>query len=45
MARYDIHVTSLCQRIIPLKVKYMHFIDGFSTAFGKIAEFLRLSRA
>jgi hypothetical protein len=21
MARYDIHVTSLCQRIIPLKVK------------------------
>tara|TARA_B100000780_G_scaffold77298_1_gene52244 strand:- start:1733 stop:1873 length:141 start_codon:yes stop_codon:yes gene_type:complete len=44
MARYDIHVPSVCQRKKPLKVKYIPFLGAFFVINAKSVEILRLSR-
>jgi len=44
MARYDIHVPSVCQRKKPLIVKYIPFLGAFFVINAKSVEILRLSR-
>ena len=44
MARYDIHVPSICQRKKPLKVKYIHFLGAFFVINAESVEILRLSK-